>query len=264
MAIDLDAIDRMADAHDHDTRWQEARANGWRDAKAHGHIDAVRNRPMAPDNRDAADRIAQLGPKFIEARPRADRYVYVLLRQLAEIDPEAGRVGREWYDAKRADMTVEAGSDWINRLKAKIAGTSAATTPAPKVDVATPNPAWAEFRTTAARLIDMGGQHGAFFAIPNKDGADNDLAFYRVSTWEGATGPRYGLRQIIGGQADGTSVRDIARMLDIVRRIDTEPKEAMIRYGQKIGRCGHCHRTLTNEVSRGFGMGPKCRQAKGW
>lgn len=34
-------------------------------------------------------------------------------------------------------------------------------------------------------------------------------------------------------------------------------------YGQKIGRCGHCSKQLTDEVSREFGIGPVCRKALG-
>ena len=34
-------------------------------------------------------------------------------------------------------------------------------------------------------------------------------------------------------------------------------------YGQKIGRCGHCSKQLTDETSREFGIGPVCRKALG-
>lgn len=38
---------------------------------------------------------------------------------------------------------------------------------------------------------------------------------------------------------------------------------ALALYGQKIGRCGNCHKTLTDEDSRAFGIGPKCRKDLG-
>ena len=41
-------------------------------------------------------------------------------------------------------------------------------------------------------------------------------------------------------------------------------QEAMLRYGREIGSCGHCGRTLTNEESRAYGIGPKCRGTMGW
>lgn len=37
-------------------------------------------------------------------------------------------------------------------------------------------------------------------------------------------------------------------------------KESMVRYGQLIGRCGICNRTLTDETSRAMGIGPVCRE----
>ena len=37
-------------------------------------------------------------------------------------------------------------------------------------------------------------------------------------------------------------------------------KESQARYGQLIGKCGICGRTLTDETSRAFGIGPVCRE----
>ena len=37
------------------------------------------------------------------------------------------------------------------------------------------------------------------------------------------------------------------------------PKAAQEAYGQQIGKCGRCGRTLTDSVSRGYGIGPDCR-----
>lgn len=39
--------------------------------------------------------------------------------------------------------------------------------------------------------------------------------------------------------------------------------EAAARYGREIGRCGYCHRTLTDETSRAYGIGPECRKTHG-
>jgi len=38
---------------------------------------------------------------------------------------------------------------------------------------------------------------------------------------------------------------------------------ARILYGQRIGRCGCCHKTLTDEDSRAYGIGPECRKKYG-
>jgi hypothetical protein len=44
----------------------------------------------------------------------------------------------------------------------------------------------------------------------------------------------------------------------ILAAISVNPAEAMARYGQEIGRCGRCHRTLTDATSRARGIGPDC------
>lgn len=40
--------------------------------------------------------------------------------------------------------------------------------------------------------------------------------------------------------------------------------ECSIRYGREIGKCGVCHRRLTNAESRAAGIGPVCRETQGW
>lgn len=44
------------------------------------------------------------------------------------------------------------------------------------------------------------------------------------------------------------------------RIMDQGVLECSTRYGREIGRCGVCHRTLTNEESRMAGIGPICRE----
>lgn len=51
---------------------------------------------------------------------------------------------------------------------------------------------------------------------------------------------------------------------EILADIARNPKAAMLLYGQEIGSCGHCGRTLTDEESRAFGVGPICRAKLGW
>lgn len=41
-------------------------------------------------------------------------------------------------------------------------------------------------------------------------------------------------------------------------------QESMEAFGQKIGRCGHCGRNLTDEVSIERGIGPVCAGKMGW
>lgn len=44
----------------------------------------------------------------------------------------------------------------------------------------------------------------------------------------------------------------------LMRIISQGVKECSTRYGRELGRCGVCHRTLTNEESREAGIGPIC------
>jgi hypothetical protein len=46
--------------------------------------------------------------------------------------------------------------------------------------------------------------------------------------------------------------------LGVLRKIALDPKAAAIRYGQEVGVCGRCGRTLTDEKSRAAGVGPDC------
>lgn len=59
-------------------------------------------------------------------------------------------------------------------------------------------------------------------------------------------------------------VKNYSSRDDILARIGRDPQSAMLLYGQKIGRCGHCGRTLTNKKSRQLGIGPICRTKMGW
>lgn len=49
-----------------------------------------------------------------------------------------------------------------------------------------------------------------------------------------------------------------ARKSEVLGRIAVDPQAAMVRYGQELGSCGRCGRTLTDEVSRATGIGPEC------
>lgn len=51
---------------------------------------------------------------------------------------------------------------------------------------------------------------------------------------------------------------DKARIIN--RIIQDGWKECLLLYGREIGKCGHCGRTLTNDESRAYGIGPVCRR----
>ena len=49
----------------------------------------------------------------------------------------------------------------------------------------------------------------------------------------------------------------------VLTEIAKDPNEAMKAFGQKMGKCGRCGRSLTDETSRRFGIGPDCREMMG-
>lgn len=54
-------------------------------------------------------------------------------------------------------------------------------------------------------------------------------------------------------------IKNPATKVAILAKIAKDVKGAMQLFGQKIGKCGACGRTLTDEESRAFGIGPVCR-----
>jgi hypothetical protein len=90
-------------------------------------------------------------------------------------------------------------------------------------------------------------------------GGDNDLAFYKVD-WP-TDGPYAGqvfVKLVVGGHADTRVPRKlVAGVLERIAAVG--PAEAMSRYGRELGYCGRCGRHLTDEESRAYGLGPKCR-----
>lgn len=54
-------------------------------------------------------------------------------------------------------------------------------------------------------------------------------------------------------------VRNREERTRIIDEISKDARQAMLRYGRELGKCGHCGRTLTDEESRAYGIGPVCR-----
>lgn len=90
------------------------------------------------------------------------------------------------------------------------------------------------------------------------DTADGHLAFYKVSV-PNETSYYHG-RVFVDVMASDESypVRGLAART-VLEKIAVDPIEAAKNYGQEIGSCGKCGKTLTDELSRAFGIGPKCR-----
>ncbi len=88
---------------------------------------------------------------------------------------------------------------------------------------------------------------------------DGAVRFYRLNTHDKSG------RQYLDAQAsdDFWSVTTYALRLRVLSTIAADPTEAMRRYGTELGKCGNCGRTLTDETSRAFGIGPDCRAKLG-
>jgi uncharacterized protein DUF6011 len=116
-------------------------------------------------------------------------------------------------------------------------------------------PADDEFMTLAAELADMGGQHGARFAVDTEDGASNKLAFWVVKR----RGTRIYLNQYIGGSGSVRVRMSRPAQLAVIKKIHAAGAyEAMIRFGHELGMCGRCGIELTDDESRAAGIGPVC------
>lgn len=98
------------------------------------------------------------------------------------------------------------------------------------------------------------------YAIRTNDGAHNDIAFYKVDRpTEGKWAGRVFVKLM---QSDEEIALNHAAQRGVLARIaEVGPEAASALYGQEIGKCGVCGRTLTNDDSRAVGIGPKCRQS---
>lgn len=122
-------------------------------------------------------------------------------------------------------------------------------------------------RTTFAGLpVDKGGQPrkvtvpDGHYAIRIDGGS---VKFYRVTNkYSGPWRGRVFVDMQAGDDYYPTYNRD--QRDTILSIIAADVKAASIRYGQEIGRCGVCNRTLTNDVSIAAGIGPVCAGRMGW
>lgn len=91
---------------------------------------------------------------------------------------------------------------------------------------------------------------------------EGTLGFYRVDR---PTTGNWAGRTFVKVQASDElhPVRGAA-VAAVLAKIAVDPQAALLRYGREIGSCGHCNRTLTDEESRAYGVGPVCRKRLGW
>lgn len=105
----------------------------------------------------------------------------------------------------------------------------------------------------AAPTADVPAGH---YAVPSATGA-NDLEYFRVDHTD--SGRTY-VKLVIGGHPEyNARGAHAARLLAAVAEHGVEHSARL--YGQTIGRCCRCNRTLTDQVSRAAGIGPECAKA---
>ena len=133
----------------------------------------------------------------------------------------------------------------------------------PVIEPPAPEP---EPEKPAKRTYDVEGKSipEGYYAVPSRTGK-NDLDFYEVDV--GREGGKWaGIRfvgRIVGG-AEASLKIDRRQQADALVRIQHYGiDESRARFGQAMGRCGKCGRTLTDAVSRAIGIGPECRKGMG-
>lgn len=81
------------------------------------------------------------------------------------------------------------------------------------------------------------------------------LPHVEISVEIGASGPRW--KRWGCGEALGRSDAALERMVGVMQDFITDPDAV---FSRSAGRCCLCQRALTDEVSRGRGIGPECVQ----
>lgn len=86
---------------------------------------------------------------------------------------------------------------------------------------------------------------------------DGVTKFYKVNTpvqgkWKGFTFVE------VQASDDFWPLRDRAARARVLELIGSNVRAALVLYGLRLGRCGVCGRTLTDEDSRSRGIGPVC------
>jgi hypothetical protein len=116
-------------------------------------------------------------------------------------------------------------------------------------------PAQVQIRTEQYAAIPEGR-----YAVKSLTG-HQDLDFFKVDkptqgTWAG----QIFVRRVIGGHPD-MPVKGATKFAALDAILEADPDKAMALFGQTLGYCGRCGRSLTDQESRAIGIGPVCRAA---
>lgn len=117
----------------------------------------------------------------------------------------------------------------------------------------------------------LNGIPDGWYAIESRTGT-NDLDFFLVTTNAGRRNPankgKRWVKRYVGGGVPGaektidmrTSER-IAVAKELALLSPEECQASQLLFGQEVGSCGRCGRSLSDEVSRNLGYGPECRKS---
>lgn len=159
---------------------------------------------------------------------RQRQFMDDLTREIKELDIETGHVAHNYTlgMTQHGRWTRERVSAWIERLIAKRD----------------------ELRAAAAKPVPVEVADGRYAVEEN-----GELKFFKVKN-----GRRPGFVFLdIQASNDWFPIRVATRRAAILATIAADAHAAMVRYGQELGECGRCGRTLTSEY-RKLGIGPVC------
>lgn len=170
------------------------------------------------------------------------RFMDDLVARLTALDPATGEAAREYTERGTREGAWTPGregnaSRWIDRMISKEAELKASR-PAP----AQP--------TTGTPEVPNGR-----YAVEE----DGTLKFFHVRHGKADTRWAGFVFVDIQASSDTYPLKDRARKARILALIAQDVEGALCRYGQELGVCGDCGRTLTDETSRSIGRGPICR-----
>jgi len=173
--------------------------------------------------------------------PGQVRFMDELVARITRLDAETGEAARAYTQGMTEHGKWTPGregnaSAWIDRMLGKERELKAAA-PAP---------------TTGPAAEVPNGR----YAVEE----DGTLKFFHVRN--GKAGTRWEGFTFLDIQASDETyaIRDRARKAAILATIAADLEGASRRYGQELGTCGRCGRTLTNDESRAYGIGPECRK----
>jgi uncharacterized protein DUF6011 len=184
------------------------------------------------------------------------RYMDNLIAWITEKDAVAGAAARTWTDGvtgagkwSRDKVDKFSISAWIDRLKAKNAELNAAAKAEPRTEA---GPVEVTSVGTLPVKLDKNGKAMALRYAVDIEGTTK---FYKIKP-----GNKPGFYFIdVQASDEFHPIRNRGTKDAIIKAILAAGADAcMARYGQLIGSCGRCGRTLTDAESRAIGIGPDC------